>query len=527
MLFWFWFWLLLLGLFTYFIVRRSVANITRTPVWILWLVMMTPAFIWAAWVLVNGEAPMPLLLLVGPFTVCSILYWVLVQWGRPAQPSSAPDKSNSAGTKPDNVATAIERRPPSRPINKEEEANLQNCFPWSVFYLQNIEHRPQALICRGQLRTSPEVAYKTVRENIESYFSDRFLVVFQEGLNGKPFFALVPNPQAKTSANSAANPANPAANSAANPAANPAVAKPLARPVLALGLLAATLVTTTLAGVLLTGNANQELPKDLSSLLTGLPYALALMTVLGVHELGHYLMARRYQIRATLPYFIPIPPAPIFPFGTFGAFIQMRAPVPNRKALFDVGIAGPLAGFLVTLPILIWGLAHSTLTPAGDATGILIRSTSGNEPGILIKPTASLLLALLSKIALGGALTPEDAIRLHPVAIAGCLGLVVTALNLMPVGQLDGGHIVHAMFGQRVGAMIGQISRLLFLALSFVQKELLIWAILLFFFPVVDEPALNDVSELDNGRDFLGLLALTLLVVIILPAPPPVIQILF
>jgi membrane-associated protease RseP (regulator of RpoE activity) len=143
------------------------------------------------------------------------------------------------------------------------------------------------------------------------------------------------------------------------------------------------------------------------------------------------------------------------------------------------------------------------------------------------KPTASLLLALLSKAALGSQVTAETALKLHPLAIAGCLGLVVTALNLMPVGQLDGGHIVHAMFGQRLGAVIGQIARFLVLGLSFVQQELLFWAILLFLMPVVDEPALNDVSELDNRRDFLGLVALGLLVIIILPAPYALTQFLF
>jgi membrane-associated protease RseP (regulator of RpoE activity) len=489
-------WLLLLGILTYFIVQRSVASITRTPVWILWLVMMMPAFIWTAWVMMNGESqPIPLLLLVAPFVLSSILYWLLVQWGRPAKPNSAQAQPQAQ----DGLA-AIAERPTLRPIDREEEANLQNCFPWTVYYLQNIEHRPQALICRGQLRTSPEVAYKTVRENIETYFSDRFLVVFQEGLNGKPFFALVPNPQAAST---------PAANAAASTSF---------RPLVALGLLVATLLTTTLAGAVM-NRPDQEFPADPALVLSGLPYAAALMTILGIHELGHYLTACRYRIRATLPYFIPVPPAAIFPFGTFGAFIQLRSPIPNRKALFDVGIAGPLAGFVVTIPILLWGFAHSTLTPLSNESGIL-NFTS-------FKPTASLLLALLSRLALGDVLTADTALKLHPVAIAGCLGLVITALNLMPVGQLDGGHIVHAMFGQRNGAMIGQIARLLVLALSFVQREFLLWAILLFFMPIVDEPALNDVSELDNRRDFLGLLALGLLIIIILPAPHAVTQILF
>ena len=226
-------------------------------------------------------------------------------------------------------------------------------------------------------------------------------------------------------------------------------------------------------------------------------------------------MARRYRIRATLPYFIPVP----FFLGTFGAFIQLRSPVPNRRALFDVGIAGPLSGLIVALPILLWGLANSKLVLMPEDTSLLNFQATD--------PRVSLLLAMLSKLMLGSALTAGTAIELHPVAVAGCLGLVVTALNLMPVGQLDGGHIVHAMYGQRNGSIIGQVARWLVLALAAVHNELLVWAILRFFIPAVDEPALNDVSELDDRRDGLGLLVLTLLVMIVLPSPPMLNQLLF
>jgi membrane-associated protease RseP (regulator of RpoE activity) len=490
------FWLLLLGIFTYFIVQRTVASITRTPIWVLWLVMMTPAFVWTGWIWVYGEnEPMPAILLLGPFILCPLLYWFLIQWGRSTKPESEAKTQNRTA-----IADPIpDKRPTLRPIDKEEEAALQNCFPWSIYYLQNVEYRPQALICRGQLRTSPEVAYKTIRENVENRFGDRFLIVFQEGMNGKPFFALVPNPQAKTSAKSASD-------------------SSLTRPGLAITLFLATIFTTTLAGVSISGAITEDVEITLPLLLSGLPYALALMAILGMHELAHYLTARLYRIRATLPYFIPIPPASFFPFGTFGAFIQMRSPVPHRKALFDVGIAGPMAGFVVTIPLLLWGLANSTPVALTEDSGIL--NVTSFQPSLL-------LLALLSKLALGSSLTATTALRLHPVAVAGCLGLLVTALNLVPVGQLDGGHIVHAMFGQRVGAVIGQVARLLVLALSFVQQEFFLWAILLFFIPVVDEPALNDVSELDNQRDWWGLVALGLLVSIILPVPQAVTQVLF
>jgi membrane-associated protease RseP (regulator of RpoE activity) len=213
-----------------------------------------------------------------------------------------------------------------------------------------------------------------------------------------------------------------------------------------------------------------------------------------------------------LPYFIPVP----FFLGTFGAFIQIRSPIPNRKALFDVGIAGPLAGLVATLPIFLWGLSLSDVIAASENTSMFNFDS--------LNPKATVLLAILSKIALGNQLTGDTALNLHPVAVAGFLGLVITALNLIPVGQLDGGHVVHAMFGQRTAIAIGQISRLLVLILAFLHQEFLWWAIFLLLMPIADEPALNDVTELDNGRDFLGLLALVILVMIVLPAPPTLIQ---
>lgn len=494
------FWLLLLGLFTYLIIHRSVSNLTRTPVWLLWLVMMMPALIWIIAIAQGEQSENETLwvtLLLLSFIICPIIYWILIQKGRPERSPDSPSPLDTAKAEtPPLMSTSL---PETRlPLDRDEEATLKACFSWAVFYLKNLEYRPQALICRGHLRTSPEVAYKTVRENIVRHFGDRFLLVFQEGLDGKPFFALVPNPQKAKKKQSTA---------------------PIFRPGLAIGLLIVTLMTTTFAGGVLAGTISEEWQGNLEALLAGLPYAAALMTILAIHELGHYLTARRYRIQATLPYFIPVPPAPIFPFGTFGAFIQMRSPVPNRKALFDVGIAGPLAGLIVTLPILIWGLAHSSTTSLTEDSSMLNFDS--------FRPAASLLIALLSKLALGSSLTPTTAIDLHPVAIAGLLGLVVTALNLMPVGQLDGGHVVHAMFGQQMGAAIGQVSRLLVLALAFVQREFLVWAILLFFMPVIDEPALNDVTELDNRRDLLGLVALGLLVLIILPAPPVLADFLF
>ncbi|HLP90577.1 MAG TPA: site-2 protease family protein [Nostocaceae cyanobacterium] len=474
MVFWF---LLVLGLATYLLIQRSVANITRTPVWLLWLVLMTPALTLTIWTLVyDSKQPPPPTLILWLSIFCLVLYWLLFHGGRQIQPEEPQNQPQNQPPRPE----------PIRPINSSEETQLRSCFPWAVYYIQNIEYRPQAVICRGQLRTQAGKAYQQIKDNIEAQFGDRFLIIFQEGINGKPFFVLVPNTQAGKQ------------NISRNE---------LTKPGLALILLVATLITTTLIGSRIAGVEISTSESNFRSLLQGLPYALGLMTILGIHELGHYFTARFYKIHSTLPYFIPIP----FFLGTFGAFIQMRSPVPHRKALFDVSIAGPLAGFIVTIPLLLWGLANSQIVEITDKAGLL-------NPNAL-NPNYSILLALFSKLALGSALTAKSAIDLHPVAFAGFLGLIVTALNLMPVGQLDGGHIVHAMFGQRTAMIIGQIARVLLLLLSFIREEFLLWAILLLLMPLADEPALNDVTELDNRRDFLGLLAMALLLVIILPLP--------
>ena len=499
---------LLLGFVTYLVISRSFANRTSTPIWMLWLVMMTPVLVLTGWMLVKGEEPPPPILTYGLLILCPLLYAAMILAGTSAQQKKQAAASSS-GTKdsplPNNQPTE-----PTKPITRDEETLLQRCFPWSVYYLQNIEYRPQAMICKGKLKTSPGKAYQAVQENVQSSFGDRFLVLFQEGLNGTPFFALVPNPQSQDhKASSAADAAQmgPVASAQAK-RRQQLNASPVTRPILAIGLAMATLITTTFVGAIFLGGGEdpQALQTDPTLIWQGLAYGLSLMVILGVHETGHYLATRYHKLKATLPYFIPVP----FFLGTFGAFIQMRSPIPNRRALFDVGIAGPLSGLIISLPILLWGLAHSAVVPLGESSQLFDFNA--------LDPSRSMLLLMISKLALGSSLQADSALNLHPLAISGCLGLIVTALNLMPVGQLDGGHIVHAMYGQRTAAIVSQVARLLMLAISFVYNEFFLWAILLLFIPAA-EPALNDVSELDNARDFLGLFSLTLLVLIILPAP--------
>ncbi|MEY3554778.1 MAG: hypothetical protein RLZZ580_832 [Cyanobacteriota bacterium] len=482
-------WLLLgiLGGFTYFIVKRSVAKITTTPIWLIWFVLMTPALIWTGWMLIYGEdTPMPAFLLIGPFVICPFLYWWLVQKGRVTPQESPPSPPETANLVLENLDNPAAKNN-LKPITAEEEKSLRDCFPWGIYYLQNIDYRPQAILCRGKLRAVPEEAYQVIKNNVEKVFGDRFLLLFQESFQGQPFFALVANPwQQKTET---------------------IETEKITRPFLALGLLLLTLLTTTVIGAGLSGITSQQLENNYSLLLQGFPYSLGLIAILGLHEFSHYLTAVKYKIKTTLPYFIPIP----FFLGTFGAFIQMRSPVPTRKALFDVAVAGPLGGIIIAIPLLFWGLSLSEIVPLTNQSSLLNFQA--------LNPQFSLLLSIVAKLALGSNLIAGKAIHLHPLAVAGYVGIIVTALNLMPVGQLDGGHIVHAMYGQKTAIIIGQLTRLFMFILALVQPELLLWAIILLLMPVSDQPALNDVTELDNKRDLLGLFSLALLLSILLPLP--------
>lgn len=266
-----------------------------------------------------------------------------------------------------------------------------------------------------------------------------------------------------------------------------------------------TVATTTWAGA---AHQGVDLLREPARFAVGLPYSVGLLAILGIHELGHYFAARHHGIRVTPPYFIPVP----FALGTFGAFIQMRSPTENRKALFDVAAAGPLAGLVVAIPALLVGLRTSTVV--ADGTGLETAFMSGTSAG------SSVLFALLAKLSLGDSLQYGHILRLSPLAFAGWLGLLITGLNLLPIGQLDGGHISHALFGWRLGEKIGNVAlwTLLLLAI-FVWPGLMMWAILVFFIAGTAVPPLNDVTPLPSDRRWLGYAVFVILGLILAPLP--------
>jgi len=260
-------------------------------------------------------------------------------------------------------------------------------------------------------------------------------------------------------------------------------------------LILATAVTITWAGYVWWANRDFK-----NSIL----FAAAAMLILGSHELGHALVARRNRIEATLPFFIPVPP--VFPFGTLGAVIFINSPTPDRKALFDVGIAGPLTGFFVSLPILFAGILLSKYVPF-DATvhgqGFLL----GTQP----------LFELFAKLILGEA--KDMAIDAHPLAIAGWFGLFVTTLNLFPIGQLDGGHVIRSLAPRRYKTVYF-IAVFLLIILSRLWQGWFFWAILSIFLTKLEHPGpLNDVTELDAGRKIAALFILLIFALSFTPVP--------
>jgi membrane-associated protease RseP (regulator of RpoE activity) len=281
-------------------------------------------------------------------------------------------------------------------------------------------------------------------------------------------------------------------------------------PALNLVLFLLTLLTTTMAGAYMAG-AERPL-SSMRELALGLPFSMALMVILLCHELGHYVTARYHHVNTSLPYFIPVPFPSLFMIGTFGAFIRIKTPPQSRRVMFDVGAAGPWAGMIPAIIAVYVGLKLSQVTP-------LDKSLGGLELG------DSLLFSYLTRRFLG--VDPNTVmITLHPIGFAGWLGLFITSLNLLPVGQLDGGHVVYALFG-RSHALISR----LFVLLCFVVvggshllglphwDGWLMWSFLLLFLGLSHPRAIDQETPLNPGRRLLAWLTLALFVVTLSPVP--------
>ena len=221
-------------------------------------------------------------------------------------------------------------------------------------------------------------------------------------------------------------------------------------------------------------------------MLTGLPFALTLLGILMAHEMGHYLTCRYYGIQATLPYFIPFPNL----IGTMGAFIRIRSPFPNRRALFDVGVAGPLAGFVLAVPALVLALPYSKVSPMLPGYTYFLFGES------LVFKGVALIYGLHFPVGMD--------INYHPVAMAALVGLFATALNLLPVGQLDGGHIVYSVFGGRHRLISRGFAFGVVPVLVFFWPWWALWAIIPLVLGINHPATLDDFASLDPPRKVLA-----------------------
>ena len=258
-----------------------------------------------------------------------------------------------------------------------------------------------------------------------------------------------------------------------------------------------TLVCTLIAGTLQQGINPLEHPW---LLWKGIPFSFTLLMILGAHEFGHYFISKKHNIDVTLPYFIP---APSF-IGTFGAFIKMKSPIMDRRILLDVGASGPLAGMCVSVPVLLVGLYLSEIRYEAVETGFSLGS--------------SIFFYLMSRIVHGS--IPDNAnLILHPIAFSGWIGLLVTCLNLLPVGQLDGGHVAYAIIGpkQRV---VAKLVLVFLVALGVTGwNGWLVWAGILFIMGINHPPVVYDWIPLDRKRKVIGWITISAFVMTFTPVP--------
>ena len=275
-------------------------------------------------------------------------------------------------------------------------------------------------------------------------------------------------------------------------------------------LLVLTIATTTFAGVghFLAFQSNflpDRVAFHAGLIWRGFFYSATILAILGCHELGHYFACRYYDVDASLPFFLPLP-SPLT--GTLGAFIRIREPIPTKRMLFDIGIAGPIAGFAVAVPALVIGLSLSRVVP-------LPPDFSGYELG------EPLLFKLVSKM-LWGTIPDGYSLNMHPIGFAAWFGLLATALNLFPVGQLDGGHISYAVLGRR-STYVTLTMVVCAVALSFFSTSWIVWTVLMIAmlaaFGPRHPPTIDEHVPLDRTRTILAIVALVMFALCFTPAP--------
>lgn len=306
------------------------------------------------------------------------------------------------------------------------------------------------------------------------------------------------------------------------------------RPLLHIGLFLITFITTTISGVQWISASGG--PYELSELLTGLPYSFSILLIITFHEFGHYFAAMYHKVKATLPFYIPFPPIPgMINFGTMGAVIKTRTRIQSSKAMFDIGVAGPIAGFVVCIGILIYGFLS-----VPDINYLLNIHPDYFDPnygkgGLSLVFGDSILFSFLREILVkpGEFFPPMSEIYHYPYLCVGWFGLFITSMNMIPVGQLDGGHISYSMFGEKthykisivafsimfVFGIIGFADTFLELNYGIGWSGWLFWSLILYFIIKLKHPPVLDVAEIDFKRKLIGYFSFFIFIISFSPVP--------
>jgi membrane-associated protease RseP (regulator of RpoE activity) len=379
------------------------------------------------------------------------------------------EASEEPAKKPQQTLSALEMLP----IPAEDLTSIQGIFGIDTFFVTETIPYQNGAIFRGNLRGEVENTFTRLSDHLSEKLGDRYRLFLVEGPDGKPVVVVLPS-------------------------ANDPKPTTWVQGVVAALLALATFTTCLEASAFLLGF---DLIGNVNRFLETVPISLGIIVILVAHELGHRFLAARYDVRLSPPFFIPA-----WQIGSFGALTRFESLLPNRLVLFDIALAGPAAGGILSLIMLIVGLSLSH-------QGSLFQIPSEFFQG-------SILVGTLARVILGNALQ-QPLVDVHPLMVVGWLGLVLTAINLMPAGQLDGGRIVQAIYGRKVAGRT-TIATLVLLGLAALVNPLaLYWAIFILFLQRdLERPSLNELSEPDDARAALGLLALFLMVATLLPLTP-------
>jgi membrane-associated protease RseP (regulator of RpoE activity) len=387
----------------------------------------------------------------------------------------AAEASSEVNTAPDsNPPTGVtELKLEVMPIPEDDLSAIKGIFGIDTFFATETIAYQQGAIFKGNLRGEVEEVHNRLSASLQERLGDRYRLFLIENTDGRPVVIVLPSRN------------------------DP---RPMSLPQKAFaGILFIATIATSLeaAGLLL----NFDLFSQPQRLLETLPISIGLLTILVAHEIGHWVLAKRHQVRLSWPFFLPA-----VQIGSFGAITRFESLLPNRKVLFDIALAGPAVGGIVSLLMLVAGLL---LSHQGSLFQIPNQFFQG-----------SILVGSLARVVLGSALQ-SPLVNVHPLVVIGWLGLVITALNLMPAGQLDGGRIVQAIYGRKTAGRATLATLIVLAIVSLANPLAMYWAILILFLQRdLERPSLNEISEPDDARAALGLLALFLMIATLLPLTP-------